>query len=181
MNYRTERTRLRFSPSKIGASKNLWPGVSVELKPDGDYSASGAMTPESELEDASRTRPAMAQDVLEYEKMVQQSAATGQLLTAIEVARDGLSRFGGGKTLQQQLALALAQTGALDAARKVLDAEGVTYTDRFGAPRARPEVGIERDSRLAFLRALRELGLDLEAPEAPRPPAVRGGYYAAET
>lgn len=78
------------------------------------------MTPESELQEASRTRPALAQDVLEYEKMVQQSASSGQLLTAIEVARDGLSRFGGGKTLQQQLALALAQTGALDAARKVL-------------------------------------------------------------
>ena len=78
------------------------------------------MIPESELEVASRTRPALAQDVLEYEKMVQQSASSGQLLTAIEVARDGLSRFGGGKTLQQQLALALAQTGALDAARKVL-------------------------------------------------------------
>jgi tetratricopeptide (TPR) repeat protein len=78
------------------------------------------MTHESEPEATSQTRHALAQDVLEYEKMVQQSASSGQLLTAIEVARDGLSRFGGGKTLQQQLAMALAQTGALDAARKVL-------------------------------------------------------------
>lgn len=78
------------------------------------------MTLEPEPDATSHTRQALAQDVLEYEKMVQQSASSGQLLTAIEVARDGLVRFGGGKTLQQQLALALAQTGALDAARKVL-------------------------------------------------------------
>lgn len=78
------------------------------------------MIPQFESDESSRTRPALAQDVLEYEKTVRESAAVGQLLTAIEVARDGLSRFGGGKTLQQQLALALAQTGALDAARKVL-------------------------------------------------------------
>jgi tetratricopeptide (TPR) repeat protein len=57
---------------------------------------------------------------LEYERLVRESASSGQLLTAIEVARDGLVRFGGGKALQQQLALALAQTGALDAARNVL-------------------------------------------------------------
>ncbi|MBI5693892.1 MAG: DUF4071 domain-containing protein [Verrucomicrobia bacterium] len=79
------------------------------------------MSPEPQQpEESSQTRSALAQDVLEYEKMVQQSASSGQLLTAIEVARDGLNRFGGGKTLQQQLALALAQTGALDAARQVL-------------------------------------------------------------
>ncbi|MFM9080076.1 MAG: TRAFs-binding domain-containing protein [Opitutaceae bacterium] len=62
----------------------------------------------------------LAQDVQEYERLVRESASSGQLLTAIEVARDGLARLGGGKTLQQQLALALAQTGALDAARNVL-------------------------------------------------------------
>ena len=78
------------------------------------------MTPEPEPEESSHSRAALAQDVQEYEKMVQQSASAGQLLTAIEVARDGLARFGGGKILQQQLALALAQTGALDAASKVL-------------------------------------------------------------
>lgn len=52
--------------------------------------------------------------------MAQQSVSTGQLLTAIEIARDGLTRFGKTKVLQQQLALALAQTGALDAAQEVL-------------------------------------------------------------
>jgi hypothetical protein len=62
-------------------------------------------------------------------------------------------------------------------AREILDREEMTYTDRFGQPRARPEVAIERDSRLAFARLLRELALDVEAPPAEeytRPPEIRG-------
>jgi phage terminase small subunit len=53
-------------------------------------------------------------------------------------------------------------------ARAVLDAEGLTYETRFGAPMPRPEVAIERDSRLAFARLLRELDLDVEPPTEPR-------------
>jgi len=59
-------------------------------------------------------------------------------------------------------------------ARTALAEHGLTYTDRFGAPRSRPEVAIERDSRLAFCRTLRELALDIEEPETPRPPVARG-------
>ncbi len=58
-------------------------------------------------------------------------------------------------------------------AREVIDREGLTCLDRFGVPRARPEVGIERDSRLAFLRCVRELDLDREPPPQPgRPRAL---------
>ena len=58
-------------------------------------------------------------------------------------------------------------------AREVIDREGLIYLDRFDAPRARPEIGIERDSRLAFLRAVRELDLDIEPPPPPgRPRAL---------
>ncbi len=58
-------------------------------------------------------------------------------------------------------------------AREAITAHGTTFTDRYGQPRARPEVQIERDSRIAFARLLRELGLDVEGPtEAPRPPRV---------
>lgn len=61
-------------------------------------------------------------------------------------------------------------------AREVLDRDGLTYVDRFGSPRARPEIAIERDSRLAFVRCLRELALDgIDTPEAPRPPLVAAG------
>ena len=52
--------------------------------------------------------------------------------------------------------------------------EGLTFTDRFGAPHARPEVAIERDNRLAFARLIRELDLDIEPPATgPRAPALR--------
>jgi len=60
-------------------------------------------------------------------------------------------------------------------ARKILAKEGLTFTDRFGQPKARPEVAIERDSRIAFARMLRELALDLEEPDESRPPRLHGG------
>ena len=41
-------------------------------------------------------------------------------------------------------------------AREAIAKHGAIYEDRFGAPRARPEIAIERDSRLAFARALYE-------------------------
>ena len=59
-------------------------------------------------------------------------------------------------------------------AREALLEHGLTTTDRFGLPRARPEVAIERDSRIAFARLCRELDLDAETtPMPPRPPALR--------
>src|SRR4051812_21525711 len=54
-------------------------------------------------------------------------------------------------------------------AREAIAKLGMTYQDRFGSPRARPEVSIERDSRLAFCRILRELGLDVVPPAESRP------------
>lgn len=61
-----------------------------------------------------------------------------------------------------------------ETARKVLAASGMTFVDRFLQPRARPEVAIERDARLAFARLVRELDLDVEPPRAgARPPQLR--------
>lgn len=57
-------------------------------------------------------------------------------------------------------------------AREALAQNGLTFDDRFGQPHARPEVAIERDSRLAFARLIRELDLDLEPPPS-RPPGLR--------
>lgn len=61
-------------------------------------------------------------------------------------------------------------------AREILAKEGLTYLDRFKQPRARPEVAIERDCRIAFARLIRELCLDVEPPEEARPPRMGGGY-----
>ncbi|MBX4967192.1 hypothetical protein [Rhizobium binae] len=56
-------------------------------------------------------------------------------------------------------------------AREILAKDGLTVVDRYGTPKAHPCVGIERDSRTAFFRGLRELALDgVDAPDAPRPP-----------
>jgi phage terminase small subunit len=57
-------------------------------------------------------------------------------------------------------------------AREILKKRGLTYNDRFGQPATRPEVAIERDSRIAFARLLRELDLDVSAPEESRPPRI---------
>ena len=59
-------------------------------------------------------------------------------------------------------------------AREAIAEHGLTVTDRFGFPRARPEIAVERDAKISFARLCRELDLDTEAtPENPRPPALR--------
>ncbi|MBY3199986.1 P27 family phage terminase small subunit [Rhizobium laguerreae] len=56
-------------------------------------------------------------------------------------------------------------------AREVLEHDGQTFTDRFGQPKERPEVGIMQNARIAFARLLRELALDgVDGPDAPRSP-----------
>jgi phage terminase small subunit len=58
-------------------------------------------------------------------------------------------------------------------AREAIAKHGAVYIDRFDQPRARPEVAIERDSRISFARLVRELALDLDPPdEASRPPRL---------
>jgi hypothetical protein len=54
--------------------------------------------------------------------------------------------------------------------RKILDKEGLCYTDRFGAPRARPEAKILDDGRNAMKNILREIGLSLADDNKSRPP-----------
>jgi phage terminase small subunit len=59
-------------------------------------------------------------------------------------------------------------------AREALAKHGLTYTDRFGCPRSRPEVAVVRDAEITFARLVRELDLDTEMPPAAaRPPALR--------
>ena len=91
--------------------------------------------------------------------------------SVVEFVGGGLNRFGGGKTLQQQLALALAQTGALDAARQVLG----DLRDRFtvarelltGSGSIIVQIGDENVHRV---RALMD---DLQAWLAHRPVSAR--------
>src|SRR5262249_18145119 len=63
-------------------------------------------------------------------------------------------------------------------AREELKRDGLTVATKSGAPKRHPAADIERDSRLAFARLLRELDLDAPAtrPEPDggwRPPSLR--------
>jgi phage terminase small subunit len=57
------------------------------------------------------------------------------------------------------LVLTLEASDRAEAARKVIHRDGPTFIDRFGQPKPRPEVAIERDARLAVFRGFRELAL----------------------
>jgi hypothetical protein len=57
-------------------------------------------------------------------------------------------------------------------ARKAIDEKGITFTDRFGSIRPNPACAIERDSRIGYIRAIRELRLDGGDGDAPRPPSM---------
>ena len=79
---------------------------------------------------------------------------------------------------EHHLRLLEAACGAWDRmieARAAIDEHGLTFADRNGEPRIRPEVAIERDARLAFARLVRELDLDEAPPPEPRgrPPGLR--------
>ena len=61
-------------------------------------------------------------------------------------------------------------------AREAIKKHGLVFEDKAGQPRARPEVAIERDSRVVFARLLRELDLEgepLPDPRLPRPQKTR--------
>src|SRR5262249_16350681 len=59
-------------------------------------------------------------------------------------------------------------------ARLEIAKTGLTFTTASGEPRRHPAVQIEQDSRIAFARLLRELALDVSAPDDSRPPVIRG-------
>lgn len=67
------------------------------------------------------------------------------------------------------LAAACEARDRMDQARAAIDTDGAYIEGRFGM-KAHPALAVEIASRTAMLRAIRELGLDLEAP-ASRPPS----------
>lgn len=50
--------------------------------------------------------------------------------------------------------------------------EGPFFSDRHGNRKAHPGIAIELQSRKMFVACLRELGLDVKAPEPPRAPVL---------
>lgn len=70
------------------------------------------------------------------------------------------------------LQLAAEAWDRAEQAREALAEHGLVFTDRFGCPRSRPEIAVERDCRIAFARLVRELDLDIELPSSPKRPAL---------
>ncbi|MGD0247848.1 MAG: P27 family phage terminase small subunit [Candidatus Limnocylindrales bacterium] len=66
------------------------------------------------------------------------------------------------------LMVALEALDRMREAQAAVKADGAYVVGRFGM-KSHPGLAVERDSRLAFLRAVRELGLDLEAPASRLP------------
>lgn len=60
-----------------------------------------------------------------------------------------------------------------DQARELLDAEGLTVTDRYGQVKPHPAATIETQSRIAVARLTRELDFEGEPGPDPRPPRRR--------
>ena len=56
-------------------------------------------------------------------------------------------------------------------ARKLIEKDGLTFVDRHGSIKPHAAVAIEKDSRIAFARMIREIGLDIADSES-RPPAL---------
>jgi hypothetical protein len=55
-------------------------------------------------------------------------------------------------------------------ARRAIAGDGAYFNNRFGDRKPHPALGVERDSRLAYARLLRELDLDRAPYPDPRPP-----------
>jgi hypothetical protein len=74
------------------------------------------------------------------------------------------------------LTLAARALDRAEAAKAVIDREGMLVTDRFGCAKAHPCCAIERDARASMLTAIRNLHLDLQ-PNHDRPGRPGGSKY----
>jgi len=63
-----------------------------------------------------------------------------------------------------QLDQAVQLLDRAEQAKAVIESQGLIVTDKYGRSKEHPAVGIERQSRTAFLRAVKALNLDIEPP-----------------
>jgi len=70
------------------------------------------------------------------------------------------------------LALACGAWDRAEEARKLIAKDGLTFVDRHGSIKPHAAVAIEKDSRTAFARMIREIGLDLAPEGKTSPPSL---------
>ena len=61
-------------------------------------------------------------------------------------------------------------------ARKLIVSDGLTFVDRHGSIKPHAAVAIEKDSRIAFARLVRELSITSAPTGESRPPIISGRY-----
>jgi phage terminase small subunit len=76
---------------------------------------------------------------------------------------------------EKTLRLALEALDRANQTRRALKRHGLVYLDRFDAPHARPEVSIEKDARVSWLRLMAALDLPEEEP-AEQGRTIRGRF-----
>jgi hypothetical protein len=74
------------------------------------------------------------------------------------------------------LTLAARALDRAEAAKAIIDRDGMLVEDRFGCAKAHPACAVERDARAAMLAAIRNLHLDLQ-PNHDRPGRPGGSKY----
>ncbi len=68
------------------------------------------------------------------------------------------------------LQIACEAWDSYEEARDSIAQNGMTFLNKkHGDIKPRPEVAIMQNNRVAFLRAMRELNLDVQPPDSPRP------------
>jgi phage terminase small subunit len=80
---------------------------------------------------------------------------------------------------ERVLMIAASSWDRLLEAREKVALEGLTYEDSKGVRRPNPAIKIEADSQVRFMRAIRELDLDIDEPAASRMPAIRSNRTLA--
>ena len=69
----------------------------------------------------------------------------------------------------ERLRVACEQIDIVDGCEAAIQANGLFILDRYGCTKAHPAIATARDARQLLLRAIRELAVDVEVPEARVP------------
>ncbi|HPA15740.1 MAG TPA: hypothetical protein PKV75_10810 [Desulfobacterales bacterium] len=73
---------------------------------------------------------------------------------------------------KQRLLMAARCLDYIDQAEQQIEQDGAFTKDRYGQVKPHPGQKVIQENKIIFCRIIRELGLDLETKEPPRPPKL---------